>query len=68
MTDQEIAKWKKEIDSMDREHMCRLWRFAEPGYPCFDLTTPLAAYFKERFDKLGGFSPEISKALGWKKP
>lgn len=65
MTDQEIEAWKKKIDDMDQYEMCRLWRFSKPGHPCFDSTTPLADYFKERFDKLGGFTPEISKSLGW---
>ena len=65
MTDEQIDDWKLQIDQMSREEMCRLWRFAPAGHPCFTTSTPVTAYFKERFDSLGGFSPEISKRIGW---
>jgi len=64
MTEQEIARAKTHIDAMSRYEMASLWRFAPPGHPYFDRTLPLAEYFEERFNKLGRFSPEISKALG----
>lgn len=65
MTEQEITEWKKKIDAMSREDMCRLRRFAPVGHPVFDLRLPLNDYFKARFDSLGGMSPEISKRIGW---
>lgn len=56
---------KKEIDVMSQESMCRLWRFAPSGHPFFVIDTPVAKYFDKRFEALGGFSPEISKKIGW---
>lgn len=53
------------INMMGREEMCRLWRNAPPGHPYFDSTKPYYAIFKARFDGLGGFSPAISKKIGW---
>lgn len=52
------------INSMSREEMARLWRFAPSGHPYFDTTLPYYEIFKKRFDELGGFSPAISKAIG----
>lgn len=55
---------KKEIDSMSHYQMCARWRFAPPGDEIFQGET--GAYFKKRlFDDLGGFTPDISKSLGW---
>jgi len=64
MNENEIEKWKKNINEMSREDMCRLWRFASAGHPIFDRTLPLFDIFKAKFDELGGFSPEISKRIG----
>ena len=52
------------INSLSREEMCRLWRNAPAGHPHFDSSKPYYEVFKARFDKLGGFSPEISKKIG----
>lgn len=58
MTDEQ----KTEIDSMSRYAMCSMWRFAPSGSPL--IMGACGDYFKKRlFDELGGFSPEISKAL-----
>ncbi len=66
VTDDEIDEWKKKIDAMSQEDMCRLWRFTAPGTnPIFDTTGPLYAHFDAKFKKLGGFTPEISKRIGW---
>jgi hypothetical protein len=55
---------KAQIDGMDRYGMAKLWRFADSGHPL--LSGDAGSYFKKRFfDDLGGFSPEISKSLGW---
>lgn len=64
MTTEEIEREKKKIDEMSRMEMSSLWRFAKPGHIYFRNDLPLHAHFKKRFDKLGGFSPEISKAIG----
>lgn len=65
MTEQEIEKQKKVIDNMSHEEMARKWRFAPAGDPFFRNDLPLFGYFNKRFDKLGGWTPEISKKIGW---
>lgn len=64
MSKDEVKFWKELIDAMSREDMCRLWRFAPSGHPCFITGTELTGYFQKKFDRLGGFSPEISKKIG----
>ena len=59
-----MDKMIEEINAMSCEEMCHLWRFAPSGHPYFDSTKPYYEVFKARFDKLGGFSPEISKKIG----
>ena len=59
--EEDLAK----INSMSREEMCRLWRFTPPGHPWFVSGSPQCEAFEKRFKELGGFSPEISKRLGW---
>lgn len=64
--DQEIFD---KINAMSHEEMCRLWRFAPSGHPYFDSSLPYYEVFRHRlFDVLGGFTPEISKAVGWDPP
>ena len=62
-TPEEIEAMTKEITSMTREEMCQLWRFAPVGHLFFQ--SPLYEIFNKRFKELGGFSPEISKKIGW---
>lgn len=64
MDEKEIEEWKKKIDNMNQYEMCRLWRFAPAGHPLFRNDLPLFDYFEKRFNKLGKFTPEISKSLG----
>ena len=54
-----------EINGLSRYEMCRLTRFAPIGHKYFDTSKPYYEFFKKRFQELGGFSPEISKSLGW---
>lgn len=63
MTDEQIIKEKAHIDTLTQIDMARLWRFASPGHPYF--TAPLFEYFRSRFVELGGFTPEISKEIGF---
>ncbi len=65
MTEQEITDWKARIDAMDQMEMARLWRFAPSGHPIFNRDFPLFEHFNARFQSLGGFTPGISKAIGW---
>lgn len=66
LTETEIKKWKEQIDEMSQIDMAKLRRFAPLGHPVFDSSLPLCEYFEEHFQKLGGITPRISKAIGWK--
>ncbi len=59
MTDQE----KQQIDNMSQYEMAYMWRFSVSGEPLLQGDT--GDYFSEIFQKKGGFTPEISKTLGW---
>jgi hypothetical protein len=53
------------INKMPHYEMCRLWRFAPSGHEYFSRSLPYAEVFRKRlFEQLGGFTSEISKALG----
>lgn len=64
MTDKEQEVIDK-INQMSQMAMARLQRFAPIGHPYFDVTKPFSEVFDKRFKELGGFTPAISKALGW---
>ena len=66
MTNQGIKAHLKDIAAMSQYEMAHLWRFAPSGHPFFDRRYPLFDAFKKRFKVLGGFTPEISKSLGWR--
>jgi len=63
-TKEEIKRLENEIENMSQMNMARRWRFAKSGDPMFRSDLPLVEKFKKRFfDELGGFTPEISKAI-----
>jgi len=64
-TKEEIERLEREIDSMSQVAMAKRWRFSRPGDPIFRSDLPLYAKFEKRFKELGGFTPEISEAIGW---
>ena len=61
MTDDE----KKQIDEMTQYEMCRLWRFAKTGHRLLQGDT--GDYFAKVLKEKGGFTPEISKEIGWER-
>jgi len=63
MTQEEIHKQLAAIAALSRQDMAELWRYAPVGHPYFDKTLPFVEIFEKRFKELGGFSPEISKAI-----
>lgn len=69
--DEALLAQQREIDkinTMTHEELARLWRFASDGHLYFDNTLPYCKVFKERlFNHFGGFTPEISKKIGWEK-
>lgn len=63
---QELTKAKEDIDKMSQIDMAKLWRFAPSGHPYFDCRNKeVFEYFKKKFEEKGGFTPAISKAIGW---
>lgn len=64
-TKEEIEQLEREIDGMSHMDMARAWRFHKSGHPIFRLDLPLYEKFEKRFKEFGGFTPEISKAIGW---
>lgn len=74
LTKEEIDQVAELIEQMDHYEMCRVWRFAEVGDPRLsngNITSDgrkLGEIFSNRlFKYFGGFTPEISKNLGWEK-
>ena len=64
-TQEEKQSLINKINEMSHYEMCSAWRFSEPGNPIF-CEPEIYKIFKEKFDKFGGFTPEISKSIGWK--
>jgi len=50
---------------MSHYQMARRYRYAPSGDPMFRFDLPLNRLFMERFKQLGGWTPEISKQVGW---
>ena len=64
MIQEEDEKLKATIDNLSHYEMCKIWRFAKSGNPY--TLGEVGQYFKDRlFKHFGGFTPEISKSLGW---
>ena len=53
----------KRVDSMSRKEIAYKLRFGKSGDELFKGEN--YDYMKERFEKLGGWSPELSKEIGW---
>ena len=60
-----LKKEIEKINQMSQYEMASLWRFAPSGHPYFDKRKPFFKVFNKRFKQLGGFTPTISKSLGW---
>ncbi len=64
--DEKQEDFKTQIDELSHEDMCRMWRFGNIPAQWRDSTNPASKYFQERlFQHFGGFTPEISKRIGW---
>jgi len=51
------------VEKAGREQICRWWRFLSS--PETDQEVKIMNLIAERFDEMGGFTPEISKRVGW---
>ena len=68
-TQEQIDKALIEIENMDQETMCRMWRFQPAGSIYFRNDLPISkAFHKRLFIHFGGFTPEISKEIGHEQP
>jgi hypothetical protein len=58
-----IDALQQQVDTMCHIDLCRAWRFSKPGDP---LTTGIVGnYLARRIQSLGGFTPEVSRQIGW---
>lgn len=67
----------EQVEAADREQLCRWWRFLKsPGASALngdhalflattDRESKIANRLAQRFKEAGGFTPEISKRIGW---
>ena len=56
---------KQEIDDMSQLEMAHHWRFDSTPSRYFGNSLEVGDYFQKVFKEKGGFTPEISKRLGW---
>lgn len=54
---------KQEVLEADRVQICKWWRFLRS--PETDQEVEVNNVLTDRFKELGGFTPEISKQIGW---
>ena len=59
---------KKYIDGMSHFQMAHLRRFAPAGHPYFETGTELCDHFEKGWLAFGGWTPGLSKEIGWEKP
>jgi len=65
-TEQEVKDALAVIEKMGHYEMCSLWRFTKGESIYFRSDLPTGEAFENRlFKYFGGFTPEISKELGW---
>ena len=68
LEESDYLRLKQQVDELTHEEMCRMWRFNEGSRVYFDSTNKISDYFRKRlFEHFHGFTPEISKKIGWKK-
>jgi hypothetical protein len=54
------------LNELTQYQMCYMWRFHVGNPDYFDNTKEISKSFSHRlFNHFGGFTPEISKQLGW---
>ena len=55
----------EEVENASRKQLCYWYRFLPS--PKTDDEVKVMNRIIERFDEFGGFTPEISKEIGWSK-
>jgi len=56
---------KRKINKLSHYSLGHIYRFAPSEHP-YMQHKDLFNYFMERFQELGGMTPELSKQLGWR--
>ena len=56
---------KKKIDAMTQCELARFYRFSPSDHPWIQ-SPKVWDYFMKAFNNKGGFTPTISKEIGWK--
>ena len=64
LTEQEIQKYKSEIDLFGHRELAKIYRFATGSHVYF-ANDELNKYFMSRFNSFGGWTSKISKEIGW---
>lgn len=55
----------EEVEKADRYQICKWYRFLECPMPGEPEQQHIMNLIYKRFKELGGFTPEISKSIGW---
>jgi len=64
MDEQTKQVYLDEVNAMSHTELARLWRFADSSNP--RVQGEVGSRLKDRlFKEFGGFTPAISKAIGW---
>lgn len=63
---EEIQTEIQRINEMNHVQMAHLYRYAPSGHVFFNGNLPLYEAFMKRFNELGGWTPAISKQVGWR--
>lgn len=62
---EELRKlWLEKLEHKTHAELAHLWRFSPIGSFIF-TDEKVYKKFKERFDSFGGWTPSISKTVGW---
>ena len=65
LSESQIQKKLEEISTMSHYAMGWAWRHAPIGPETYFNDPRLADAFTARFKAFGGFTPELSKQIGW---
>lgn len=55
-----------QVETATREELCRWWRYLRS--PKTEQEVAVNHRIAQRFKEVGGFTPEISKRIGWEGP
>lgn len=63
-SEEDIEKYLATIQELSHKQMAKLFRFAPAGHPYFAIPR-VAEAFRQRFDKFGGMTADLSKEIGF---